>query len=821
MPQDADWPQAEAARLLWRRGQLGQAPDAMRAGLALSGGGIRSATLSLGMLQALARAGRLERFDYLSTVSGGGYAGGFMCSLFTPQSVRSGASASPSAAELMQARDDALAQLAAVEQRADEAGQHQPPSSPRGARAIEWLRDSGRYLAPNGGGDYFYALVLWLRNLVAVHYVIGLSLVLSLALLSVINLALAPQLPASLPALPLPWNAGALYLWLAALVALLGVLPLGVGYWCTQLPARSSGAGWACWGAGLLTRSSILAFVAGPIIAFAGWRQPWAAWTALAGAVAWLGWLWFAIGWTRGVLAQDGASARELMRVNRTRVTQWLAHATGIALALLAIALVLAAATWVLQWLVLGRAVHGVSVAAFVAVLLGLQKFWSSRSAQAPDAAGMKRLLMRLAPLLFALLLGLWLLLMWGIVAVWLAGGDLHSVPCAALVALLLLGLITGVTFQFLNLSTLQNLYTARIVRAYLGASNAARAGSDRGEAITEPHPRDDMSLDQYYGSDGRHPTSLAPLHLINVTINDTVASKSALVYQDRKGLPLAITPEGYLVDGQLQPRGPARRSGFERLSLGRWIGISGAAFAPGLGRGTTPELALLAVLLNLRLGYWWRTARARARDLLAWGFGVQVHLYRELRGRFLGTGERFWYLTDGGHFDNTAVYELLRRRVEFILALDNGADPDYQFGDVANLIRLARVDFGATFEPLVPPAALADLFGDPGGFERGSRKGRHFLLGYRVRLPAAQGMPAATSTLVFVKPRLIEDASLDLVQYQATHPAFPQQSTAEQFFDEAQWESYRRLGMSLGEALLAHLPPAPDPDPWRTLAGA
>src|SRR5574337_883601 len=786
MQQDADWPQAEAARLLWRRGQLGQAPDAMRAGLALSGGGIRSATISLGMLQALARAGRLERFDYLSPVSGGGYAGSFMCSLFTPQSVRSGASANPTAVELMQARDDALAQLAAVEQRADEAGQHQQPSSSRGARAIEWLRDSGRYLAPNGGGDYFYALVLWLRNLVAVQYVIGLSLVLSLALLSVINLALAPQLPASLPALPLPWNAGALYLWLAALVALLGVLPLGVGYWCTQLPARSSGAGWACWGAGLLTRSSILAFVAGPIIAFAGWRQPWAAWTALAGAVAWLGWLWFAIGWTRGVLAQDGASARELMRVNRTRVTQWLSLATGIALALLAIALVLVAAMWVLQWLVLGRAVHGVSVAAFVALLLGR-----------------------------------WLLLMWGIVAVWLAGGDLHSVPCAALVALLLLGLITGVTFQFLNLSTLQNLYTARIVRAYLGASNAARAGSDRGEAITEPHPRDDMSLDQYYGSDGRHPTSLAPLHLINVTINDTVASKSALVYQDRRGLPLAITREGYLVDGQLQPRGPARRSGFERLSLGRWIGISGAAFAPGLGRGTTPELALLAVLLNLRLGYWWRTARARARDLLAWGFGVQVHLYRELRGRFLGTGERFWYLTDGGHFDNTAVYELLRRRVEFILALDNGADPDYQFGDVANLIRLARVDFGAVFEPLVPPGALADLFGNAGGFARGSRQGRHFLLGYRVRLPAAQGMPAATSTLVFVKPRLIEDASLDLVQYQATHPAFPQQSTAEQFFDEAQWESYRRLGMSLGEALLAHLPPAPDPDPWRTLAGA
>src|SRR5438045_1918874 len=46
-------------------------------GLALSGGGIRSATFNLGLLQALARHEKLKRFDYLSTVSGGGYCGGW------------------------------------------------------------------------------------------------------------------------------------------------------------------------------------------------------------------------------------------------------------------------------------------------------------------------------------------------------------------------------------------------------------------------------------------------------------------------------------------------------------------------------------------------------------------------------------------------------------------------------------------------------------------------------------------------------------------------------------------------------------------------
>src|SRR5262249_7773400 len=44
-------------------------------GLAFSGGGIRSATFNLGMLQSLARLNLLSKFDYLSTVSGGGYIG--------------------------------------------------------------------------------------------------------------------------------------------------------------------------------------------------------------------------------------------------------------------------------------------------------------------------------------------------------------------------------------------------------------------------------------------------------------------------------------------------------------------------------------------------------------------------------------------------------------------------------------------------------------------------------------------------------------------------------------------------------------------------
>ena len=818
---DADWRQLEAARLQWRRGLLGREPAALRCGLALSGGGIRSATVSLGMLQALARAGMLESFDYLSTVSGGGYAGSFLCSLFTPAGTREAAGTPATPEELMQAREQALTRLCAIEQRADDADS---TGQSRNARPLEWLRDSGRYLAPNGGGDYFYALVLWLRNLLAVHYVVGIAVLLPLALLGVLNLVALPWAQAHLTeagpllqALGAPWRAGALYLGLSLAAWLLAVLPLGVAYWCTGMPLRRSRPAGTRWLAGLLTAPSVLGFLAGPLIALVGWGQPWFCWTLAAGAIAWLAWVWFAVAWSRGFFPSNKSRAAALMLVTRTRLTQWLATATQVALGLLLVAAVLVATAWLAHWLQQGHAAPGLTVAGFVAAVLSLGKLFPAAGLQ-PSAAE-KRLLMRALPMLAALLLATAVVLFWGVWAALLVDSGRPAPPWLALAGLVLLALITGVSFQFLNLSTLQNLYTARIVRAYLGATNPARDKDSRRGAITEPHPRDDMSLEQYYGTEAGQPPSLAPLHLINVTINETVQARDALVYQDRKGLPLAVTPDGYLVDGGFRLRQADRHDTFEHLSLGRWVGISGAAFAPGLGRGTTPERALLTGLANVRLGYWWQTGRARAREVGSWGFATQIHLYRELRGKFFGTSKRYWYLTDGGHFENTAVYELLRRRVGFILALDNGADPDYQFADVANLMRLARVDFGAVFEPLVPSAALADLFGDPGGFARGSREGKHFLLGYRVTLPAAEGIPESTSTLVFVKPRLTQGASLDLVQYQASHTDFPQEPTADQFFDDEQWESYRKLGMSLGETLLARI--TPGPDAWRRLVSA
>jgi hypothetical protein len=133
-------------------------------------------------------------------------------------------------------------------------------------------------------------------------------------------------------------------------------------------------------------------------------------------------------------------------------------------------------------------------------------------------------------------------------------------------------------------------------------------------------------------------------------------------------------------------------------------------------------------VLANVRLGYWWKASVAAVRaagHARQWPFSTRLHLFRELRGRFYGQDDSHWYLSDGGHFENTGVYELLRRRVDFILALDNGADDHYQYEDIANVMRLASVDLGARFTPVTPAdlaqklndtqaARLADMLGDP-----------------------------------------------------------------------------------------------------------
>jgi hypothetical protein len=159
-----------------------------------------------------------------------------------------------------------------------------------------------------------------------------------------------------------------------------------------------------------------------------------------------------------------------------------------------------------------------------------------------------------------------------------------------------------------------------------------------------------------------------------------------------------------------------------------------------------------------------------------------------ELLGR-ADEARAFVNLSDGGHIENLGVIELLRRRCRLGVASDASADPLGTFGDLGNLIRKARIDLGVRIE-----------FGE-GGLEALRRGYVHAVAG-RILYPRDDGGdPMLEGTLVYVKSALTPSDPEDLHEYLRSHLSFPHETTADQFFDEAQFESYRELGYQSGKA--------------------
>lgn len=465
--------------------------------------------------------------------------------------------------------------------------------------------------------------------------------------------------------------------------------------------------------------------------------------------------------------------------------------------------------------------------------------------------------------------------------------------------AALLFSLLFGQCWSFLNRSTQLPLYSARLTRAYLGASNPRRFGEDASGqaagAVTRVIHGDDIDIEHYWpwpepGDEKRRQQERpaaefyrkgTPLHLVNVTINETLDSKSQVQQQDRKGVGMALGPAGisagvhHHVVFDTDPGGRVRtfpREGFrmfdyeeggarefagERLPLGQWLAISGAAFSTGLGARTSLALSLLAGLANIRLGYWWnsgivpRQRRHRQKRLLSqrlgafftWLFPVQSYLLDEYTARYHGPARKYWNLSDGGHFENMGGYELIRRRLRLVVIVDAEADPEYNFGGLADLIRKARIDFGADvrfldqreLDAIVPPG-YAHRFGALESLRRGrwveeslpaagqkTCKRQSIDPVDHLRFSLAHAALARVyydcreepeSCLVYLKPTLMGDEPLDVLQYHVEHPAFPQQTTADQFFDESQWESYRALGEHVAREVF-QAPPGEDQEAW------
>lgn len=350
------------------------------------------------------------------------------------------------------------------------------------------------------------------------------------------------------------------------------------------------------------------------------------------------------------------------------------------------------------------------------------------------------------------------------------------------------------------NTFSLHSLYGNRLVRAYLAASR--RDGDRRPHWFTGFDPKDNLPVHETWPE--RDPSKAQDpkprlMHVINIALNMVKASESRLEWQDRKATSFTVTPlySGSAVTGYIQSKKYLKTPHINGISLGCAMTISGAAASPNMGYHSSLPLAIVMTLFNVRLGMWLPNPRwmsksgwPQKRDEPAIGFEALID---EALGD-TSAETPYLYLSDGGHFDNTGIYEMVRRRVRHIVLVDAGADPEYQFDDLLSTVRKIRIDMGITVE------FTTEL---PGPKDKGCSGAAVGIA--KIRYSQADAN-AKDGTLVFYKPALVPNhpdgpwLPNDVRRYAAESArgkdVFPQQPTSDQFFDEAQFESYRMLGL-------------------------
>ena len=152
-------------------------------------------------------------------------------------------------------------------------------------------------------------------------------------------------------------------------------------------------------------------------------------------------------------------------------------------------------------------------------------------------------------------------------------------------------------------------------------------------------------------------------------------------------------------------------------------------------------------------------------------------------------------YLSDGGHFENLGLYEMVFRRCHHIIVSDAGEDPECSFAGLGDAVRKIRIDLGISIE-----------FGEMSIYPRNeaeaqNRKGHNCAIG-RICYSMVDGKGVADGVIVYIKPACYGDEPRDIYEYFKTSETFPHESTADQFFSESQFESYRMLGAHTMEKL-------------------
>lgn len=375
-------------------------------------------------------------------------------------------------------------------------------------------------------------------------------------------------------------------------------------------------------------------------------------------------------------------------------------------------------------------------------------------------------------------------------------GSTLLAAFAGFLFAALLLGWRVDI-----NKFSLYMLYRNRVVRAWFGAGNRAR----RPHPFTGFDPNDDILLGQL--------KSARPYPIVNTALN--LVGGAELAWQTRRTASFAFTPRwcGYeqSTSGCYRPTdGYAARSGVgldddAGVRLGMAVALSGAAASPNMGAHSSAPLNFLMTMFNVRLGRWCPNPQRHTWTSSSPPIGL-FSLLSELFGQ-LDADAAYVHLSDGGHFDNLGIYELVRRRCRLVIAVDVGSDREHAFEDLGNAIRRCATELHVRID-----LDVARLDADPVSGMCGASCAAGSIRYSQADRAAADGV------LLYIKPAIVGSENADLRGYRKLHPDYPHESLADGWFDEARFESYRALGEhvvggALGDAVQAATQPDGDVD--------
>src|SRR5271157_390490 len=809
-------------------------------GLAFSGGGIRSATFNLGILQGLQELDLLRHVDFLSTVSGGGFIGSWLVGNVARTK-------------------HWLGRLTSWEE------------------SISHLRRYSNYLAPLTGilsADTWTMWASWARNalLIQVTGLVWLFFALLIALVAhsafvvvgkspgtILGLVQVPGAVAGLAALvvllTLLYNlkgrrplSGREKAFDAASVQYTAVIPAWIGAFlvASLLWADATGQSAAAPAfANVNTYSGLLAAGLQPwpwrilliIVALALFfiarttlsRHRWYAllisplctltlYLQLCGImrafIAWktdqfhFGWYAFVLGPSLVLAANTlsvvlfigfcGRYSNESVREWWTRFGSWLAMYGAGSLAVATAAVF--GPLWILS-LAQSSLWHGTikwsAVVGWIATTIGgLLAGKSSRTKGTPSPGSSKLLetLAKIGGLVFIVgaVLGVSTLLYILLVNIGTDCGDLKhywetlpEIPTWLMGVGLAVTLLCGLLFSWffeINIFGLNQFYRSRLVRCYLGATRWS-PGLRKPQPFTQFDHFDDMRLSAVtrdYRS-GLPTDYQGPFPIFNCSLN--LGGSADLALHTRHSASFSLTPLRCGADrvrvGYARTRADDGSQEFAGgVMLGQAVAVSGAAASPNMGYNTSPLVAFLLTMFNVRLGWWFPNPGRRFWDHPGLRFSL-LYLVQELFGLADET-KPFVNVSDGGHFENLGIYELVRRRCKVIIACDAECDEFLQFGSLGNVVRICETDFGAKID-----INVNSIRQQKDGFSL-----THCTVG---KITYSNG---SIGYLIYLKASVSSDEEVGISQYRSVHPSFPHETTADQFFSEDQFESYRQLGL-------------------------